>query len=465
VSIRFDRSGALRSAEKLLRIGKLDLAIGEYRRVVAECPDDTGTATLLANLYLRAGETDLAVDQFTRVADAFRAQGLLSEAAAAYKQILATGGDGEHALLQLAELAVDQQHLADARSYFTAVAERRLARGDTRAAAEIVIRAAELDPEDFDARLAGARARQQIGDVDGALTEFHLAAIDLLERGQHAEAATVLQEAARLAPDDTSIRDRLFDAYLLAGRLTEARAAAVTPSHWKRLATTLLAVGDADALEVLREATERLPGDLALRACLASWFVARGDAAAAADHLTPEMAGEAPELLLAIAEIQLRGGREDDAVALAERCIASDPTLLTEVSALGAQAASAAPNAAWRLVRLAVEGWAARSDWPAAASSLEEFVSRVPGWTPALMRLVEVAIDGELPDVACRAQAQLADAYLQAGAAAEAAVVIEDLVSRERDNPAHIERLREALTALGEPEAAIQRRLNASRSS
>ena len=87
----------------------------------------------------------------------------------------------------------------------------------------------------------------------------------------------------------------------------------------------------------------------------------------------------------------------------------------------------------------------------------------MPDSTPALIRLVEIAIDGDLPEVASHAQAQLADVYLKSGAVAEALVIIEDLATRERDNPAHIERFRQALTALGEPdlEAAITRRLNA----
>ena len=47
--------------------------------------------------------------------------------------------------------------------------------------------------------------------------------------------------------------------------------------------------------------------------------------------------------------------------------------------------------------------------------------------------------------------------------AAQALVIIEDLVTRERDKPEHIERLRRALLALGEAdvENAIARRLNA----
>ena len=134
-----------------------------------------------------------------------------------------------------------------------------------------------------------------------------------------------------------------------------------------------------------------------------------------------------------------------------------------DVSALALRASGAVPETAWTLMQLAVDGWAKQSDLATAASALEEFVARVPDSTPALIRLVEIAIDGDLPDVASRAQAQLADAYLRSGDAAEALVIIDDLAVRERDNPAHIERYRQALLALGEPdlEGALTRRLNA----
>ena len=50
------------------------------------------------------------------------------------------------------------------------------------------------------------------------------------------------------------------------------------------------------------------------------------------------------------------------------------------------------------------------------------------------------------------AQAQLADAYIEAGAATEARFIAEDLVAREPWDKANIERFRRALVLLGEPD-------------
>jgi tetratricopeptide (TPR) repeat protein len=458
-----DRAAILRNAQKLLRIGKLEPAIELYEKVVRDSSDDLQTAATLGNLYVRAGSPDKAVKLFLGIADGLRSRGLHAQAAVAYQRVLAVAEDNEQALLQLADVAASQHQHGDARTYLTRVEQRRRARGDRKGAAHILIQIAELDPSDFNSRLAGARARHETGDVKGAVADFQRAAGDLLDSGRHAEAASVLKEAAQLAPEDAGLAERLFDAYLLAGKFPEARSAARTPAHWKRLATTLIAVDDDSALDVLREAASRQPNDLALQASLARRFVEEGDAAAAAAHLRPEMAEDDPAILLTIAEIQLRGGQAQKAVELARRAISQDQALAADVSALALRASGAAPDVAWTLMQLAVDAWAKRSELATAASALEEFVARMPESTPALIRLVETAIDGDLPDVASRAQAMLADAYLKTGAAAEALVIIEDLATRERDNPAHIDRFRQALTALGEsdPDGAITRRLNA----
>jgi len=92
----------------------------------------------------------------------------------------------------------------------------------------------------------------------------------------------------------------------------------------------------------------------------------------------------------------------------------------------------------------------AADEWGSAAAALNEFVSRVPNHIPALMRLVEVCVDGGLEATMYSAQAQLADAYLTAGAGVEARVIAEDLVAREPWDRLNIDRFRRALTMLGE---------------
>jgi tetratricopeptide (TPR) repeat protein len=207
--VPIDRPAILRNAEKLLRQGKIDQAIAEYLRIVEEQPSDWNTANVLGDLYVRAGQIDRAVDQFIRIADHLHNEGFLPKAAAVYKKILKLKSDHEHATLQAAEIAGRQGLVADARSLFGVVSARRRARGDERGVADIVVRLATLDPNDFDARMTGARTKIVLGDVPGALADFKSLAAYLQEKDRPAEALQALQEGAALAPDDPELRAQL----------------------------------------------------------------------------------------------------------------------------------------------------------------------------------------------------------------------------------------------------------------
>jgi tetratricopeptide (TPR) repeat protein len=99
----------------------------------------------------------------------------------------------------------------------------------------------------------------------------------------------------------------------------------------------------------------------------------------------------------------------------------------------------------------------ARGDWASAAVALQDALKRTPRHIPTLLRLVEIGVDGGLDGVISVAQAELADAYLDSGSAAEARFIVEDLIARHPEDPSNVERLMRALTMLGEadPDAVI----------
>jgi tetratricopeptide (TPR) repeat protein len=458
-----NRATTLKNAEKLLRQGKLDLAIAEYVRLVDDDPRDWNTANILGDLYMRAGKTDKAVEQYIRIADHLNGEGFLSKAGALYKKILKIKPDYEHALLQAAEIAGSQGLLVDARTYMAAVLERRRGRGDERGVAQIKIRLASIDPEDVEARFEGARARLQLNDPPGAVRDFKELAAELAEKGQPAEAIEALRQAAAVDAEDPEIRERLLDVYFAAGDYGRARQCASTVEQFKGLAARLEGIGKSDeAIESLREAARIDPSDGELKAHLAKTFVARGDLESAAEFLTVESAGGDPKLLFTVAEIQLRSGRVDEGLDIIKRLLAEDPERRQDVAMLGWAVAEQAPDAAFRVVELAADQALSKADWPSAAAALQEFVTRVPSHVPALMRLVEICVDGGLEATMYSAQAQLADAYIAAGHAAEALFIAEDLVAREPWDRANVERFRRALVLMGEadPDAVIAARLS-----
>lgn len=386
-----ERQAAIRAAEKLLRVGKLPAAIEAYTQLVDEQPGDLDTGLLLAQLHLRAHNVDSAAGRFASIADAWRLEGKLEPAFDTYKKILAIRPADEHALGHAAALAITQGQTVEGRRYLLALADQQVARNDMAAA----------------------------GDT--------------------------LAEAATLDPSDAALRERVFQMAVAAGNFTRAREHALTTSHRRRVADALYAAGLRDeAIDLLHEALHHDPDHLPTVARLVRLLVETGDAIAASQHLSPGMAGADPEARVALVEILLRGGRSDEAIEIARRTLDDSPEAVDAIGRLAAAAAPHVLDAAVTLVDMVAAHWTERSQWEPAATALQQFVTRVPGCIAALVRLVEVAVDGDLVSTASHAQEMLADAYLANGAVAEGLAIAEDLAAREPNNPVHAARVRQA---------------------
>ena len=448
-----DRAATLRNAEKLIRQGKLPDAIAEYVRLVDDQPGDWNLANSLGDLYARAGQLDKAIAQYGQIADSLNDEGAGAKAAALYKKILKLRPDHEHTLVQLSEILGSQQRYADARFHLTALIELRKAKGDVRGALQAKIQIGSLDPDDFEARLGAASARIEMGDKAGALSDLKEIAVALSAKGRGPEAIEVLREAATLNPEDDEIREKLLDVYFAAGDFAKARECATTIEQFRMLAAALEAAGNADeALETLRQAAIQNPGDTELSAQIARAFIAKGDITTAAEFLTAETAGDDPELLMTVADILLRGEKFEEGLAIVRRLLEEDSSRREQIALLGWNVAEKAPDAGFLVVELSADAAVNEADWPGAAAVLQEFVTRVPNHIPALMRLVEICVDGGLESTMYSAQGQLADAYIEAGSATEARFIAEDLVAREPWEKSNIERFRRTLVLLGEPD-------------
>jgi tetratricopeptide (TPR) repeat protein len=459
----FNRNETIRNAEKLLRAGKVEAAIAEYLRVLADQPTDWSTANTLGDLYARAGQVDKAVERFVEIADTLNAEGQRVKAAAVYKKIVKLKPDHEHALMQAADLAAGQGLFADARAYLNTVIEKRRSAGDQRGAAQARIMLGGIDPADFPARIEGAKARLDVNDTAGAVRDLCAIASELSEASRYVEAISTLQEAAGLQPDDETVRGQLFDIYSATDDFEQAAEYATTAAQFKSLAESLtLRERPLQAIDMQRRAVEVDPTDTDLRRTLANALLERGDLQGAGEYMTAEIAGNDPALLLTLAEIRFRGGKTDDGMAVLRGLVAENPARRDDIVALASKVAASSPEAGFLMVEVAAEASVAASEWELAASAIEAYVTQVPTYIPALMRLVEICVDGGLEPAMYNAQAQLADAYLAAGSVADARFIAEDLVAREPWELSHIERFRRTLELLGEadPDGIIAERLS-----
>jgi len=462
--VPIDRAETLKKAEKLLRQGKLEGAIAEYVRLVEEQPKDWNSINALGDLYVRANQVENAIKQFQRIADHLHGEGFMPRAAAVYKKIVKLKPDDEHALTQLAEIAAAQGVLVDAKNYFRQIAERRKARGDKFGASQIVVRLGEIDPADAALKIQAARAAQEFNDVRRAVALLTEAA-DLYEKQKkQADALAALAEAAALEPEDGPLRSRLLNGLLSEGDIAKARAIARTSEELLTIAGMLEQSNrKEDALEVLVDAAQLDPSNVELRARLARECVASGRIEQARVFLNAESAGDDPDLLMALARVELQSGRVEEGKAALNRLLAARPERREELVLVATELADRGHvAAAFACVDLVADAALLEEDWGGAAAALHEFVTRVPNQIPALIKLVEICVDGGLESTMYMAQAQLADAYLAAGLAAEARVIAEDLVAREPWLKANIERFRRALIMQGisDPDGVIAERLS-----
>ncbi len=390
-----DREALLKKAEKLLRQGKIDGAIEEYVRLVEAQPRDWNSINALGDLYLRASKNDQAVAQFTRVADHLFQEGFFPKAAALYKKALKVKSDDEHTLLQLAEIAAKQGLLADAKLYFRQLSGQRKARGDARGAAECLIRLGTLEEADPESRIAAARAAQQLGDARQSVALLKAAADDVEKAGRHKEALELLVDAAQLDPSDVALRGRLARELVKSGDLGRARL-----------------------------------------------------------FLTAETAGDEPDLLFALAEIELAAGHNQQARALFNRLLNAAPDRRDDVLRVANERAQAGQvDSAFGCVEVVADASLFGGEAEGAVTALQSFLKAVPGHVPALVKLVEMCVDVGLEGPLREAQAQLADAHLAAGNGADARFIAEDLLDREPSSEANVTRLRRALELLGVADA------------
>jgi tetratricopeptide (TPR) repeat protein len=400
--VPIDREAALRTAERLLRQGKLDGAIEQYVRLVEDQPRDWNSINTLGDLYVRAGNTERAVAQYVRIADHLFAEGFLPKASALYKKALKVRNDHEHTLFRLSDIAAQQGLLADAKLYLRQLAQQRKGRGDEKGAAECILRIGSIDEDDGESKIAAARTAAAMGNTG--------------------QAVTIFQEAAEA-----------FD---------------------KQKRTS-------DALDARLAAAELVPEDGRLRADVARALIAAGQFERAQPFLSAETAGDDVDLLLAIGRHDLEAGRSIEAQATLMRVVALAPDRRPSIENMVSELVEAGRvTDGYACLEVLVDAAMFEADFESAASLLDRFVAN-HALVPALLKLVDIYVDAGFDDRISSVQGRLADAYLDAAQAAEARVIAEDLMSREPQTELHTQRLRRALMMLGvdDPEAVIARQL------
>jgi len=200
-----NKSRFLREAEKYVFQGKLQLAIGEYLKIIQEDPNDILILNTIGDLYLRLGLTEAANRTFLEVADKYCNNNFLLKAIAVYKKILKSDPENVDVNVNMASLLVRQGLSVDARNQYLRVAEMLEKDGKNQEALEAYEKAAELDPSHAPVQIKLASKYLDAGDKAKAKIYIASAARAKVKAGKMADALDLFRQAAKLDPLDVEI--------------------------------------------------------------------------------------------------------------------------------------------------------------------------------------------------------------------------------------------------------------------
>ncbi|MCH9650371.1 MAG: tetratricopeptide repeat protein [Deltaproteobacteria bacterium] len=211
------REKLVRNAEKFVSRGRIEAAIREYRKILADQPKDTGTLNRVGDLYARINRIDEAVRLFTQIAEQYTDEGFFVKAIAIYKKIIKLDPTRLSVYEKLAELYHKQGLVNEARTQYQVLADYYLKHDNAASAISIYQNMAELEPDDPAHRVKLAELYQQEKLVDKAMGQYQLIADIMLEHGRVEKAVQVLERGLELDPDDLDFLASAVDKLQAAG--------------------------------------------------------------------------------------------------------------------------------------------------------------------------------------------------------------------------------------------------------
>ena len=141
------RDQIVQTAEKFVARGKIEPAIREYRKLLADNPNDINTLNRIGDLYARIQRVDEAIDFFTQIAESYTEEGFFVKAIAIYKKIIKLNPTLLEVYEALAELYAKQGLTNEARTQFQVLADYYQKHDNATSASAIYGRLVDLEPE------------------------------------------------------------------------------------------------------------------------------------------------------------------------------------------------------------------------------------------------------------------------------------------------------------------------------
>jgi len=222
LTMTFDKTKAMRNAEKYLSQGKIRLAIGEYEQVVKNDSKDFGTINMLGDLYSKSTDVPNAIRCYTAVADHYSKQGFAQKAIAVFNKISKLDPDSVEVWQRLAELYKQKGSIGDSRRHYQRVADHYEKAGKKLEALAIWKEIALLDPTNTGAYLSLADSYLQESQLEEALEAYTEAGDRFAAKGSHEQAIGSFEKALGINRADPRVLAGYVRSQSALGRAAES---------------------------------------------------------------------------------------------------------------------------------------------------------------------------------------------------------------------------------------------------
>ncbi len=200
-------------AEKLIKKGKFQDAIEEYKKLLTGDEQDINIRNIISDIYIKLKKNDKAVEELKRIAIFYESCGNYSKAIAIYKRISRLVPEDWGAAKKLASIYRDHGFTSEARSEYLNLAKKFLKENNNKEAIRTYELLLDLSPADIESRLTLAELYEKEGQTDKVVEELNEVAEYQIQKNNFSKAKEILNKAKTLNNGHTRTLGNLIDIF------------------------------------------------------------------------------------------------------------------------------------------------------------------------------------------------------------------------------------------------------------
>jgi tetratricopeptide (TPR) repeat protein len=206
-----DKAKIIELAERQVRAGRTEDAIGLYRKALSGEAPDPSINNIIGDLYLKLGRIEPAVRAFQEAAGLYESGSHFSQALAIYKKIIKIDPENVIMLVRLGDVLLSQGFTEEARREYLK-AEQTLRR--EKRMKELMFlynKLIKLERDNLSYRHALAEVLRQEGFVEEAVVQLNEVAEVHLKKDELGKAEKIIEQARQLKADDQRTMTNLVE--------------------------------------------------------------------------------------------------------------------------------------------------------------------------------------------------------------------------------------------------------------